>query len=158
MAKALSIDNMLEAATSLRLPHLQLHIKLLESAAHTLALAIAERTGIGVGDTTWEGEDMGGLCASFYAPNTRKKCPAAIHRGDLGGDWHINDTLNQPPTRSYKVLHEFDFEPTYVVPKGEDPDAGDAGCVTLGKDIPWEARRVLAVATAEFLSRSEDSR
>jgi hypothetical protein len=160
MAKTLSIDSMLEAAHDLRLKDLPRYINILEAAAHSLALAIAEHTGATVGATTWEGQDMGGLCASFYAPDKETKCPKAIHRGDPGGDWKINNTLNQPPTRSFEVQHEFDFEPTYVCPLDEGQGRSwDADrMVQLSKGLPWEDRRVLADVIAEFLSRTENSR
>ena len=131
---------------------------LLEAAAHCLALALAEQNDIDVGNTTWEGEDMGGLCASFYAKDSESECPPPIERGDCGGDWTTEKGLNAAPLRTYEVQHEFDFEPTYVCPRNEAVDAGDHRSVILGKDIPQEARQVLAHAIAEFLSRSEDSR
>lgn len=89
MAKILSIDDMLEAANRSSLPSYDQHLDALEKAATALAQALADQYGIRIGETTWEGKEFGGLCASFYPRHAEQDCPNVIDEGDPGGDWEM---------------------------------------------------------------------
>jgi hypothetical protein len=52
----------------------------------------------------------------------------------------------------YHIEHEFDDEPTYVVPDDYPETEDDGACVEIGTTIPVERRRTLAVVVRDFLN------
>ena len=87
MAKILSVGELLAAARAAQLPNYEAHEENLRTAAHLLAAALATHLDIVLGDTTSEGLDVGGLCASFYAKDSDQPLPDALAEVDEGGDW-----------------------------------------------------------------------
>jgi len=153
MAKIHNINNLITAASELKARDTRIYVKLLEAAAEQLAQHVAHHSNIRAGEATWEGEDFGGLCVSFYPQNKDQECPQEIDDGDPGGDWELSELDQKNHDGPYVLRHEFDNEPTFVASAAlEDHDNMDNDII-MGSKIDPDVRMVLGRVLENFLNR-----
>jgi hypothetical protein len=88
MSKILDVNELLDLAQDIELPHFDKHLYRLEEEVRMLTAAIADHLEISHTGANWE-RDFGGLCGVFKPRQIGQPIPKAMKEYDTGGDWEI---------------------------------------------------------------------
>jgi hypothetical protein len=88
MSKILDVNELLDLAQDIDLPHFEHHMQRLEEGARMLTAAIADHLDIAHTGADWE-RGFGGLCGVFKPKEEGQPMPEAMKEYDTGGDWDV---------------------------------------------------------------------